>query len=380
MKATITRRPLFDAVKSVAQAAAVRTTKPALTQVRCEIRPETADRLTLSATDNEVGIRTDVFVTDARPGVVLVPPKKLQEIISEGKDAPVEIEQAGTLTGVKVAGGRFSLTGADPAEFPEVTPFDAAITSYLTVAAGPLRGALRRVIFACDKTEVTARFAVSGLLFQPEADKLIIVGTDTKRLSLDDVPAAPSKAFAPSGRSSHLLPRKACQLVLDNLPDDDAAEVRIHLAAGEALVRFEETTIQCRLLEGRFPPYRDIIPKKWACEIPLRRDALLSATRRAAVAADDESKAVDFTFGAGECRVRAESAKTGTAEIDLPLPGYAGPDLNVRLYPDYVTELLRSVDAPELLLRATDNNKPLVFVPRDGGPFLHLIMPITKET
>ena len=94
--------------------------------------------------------------------------------------------------------------------------------------------------------------------------------------------------------------------------------------------------------------------------------------------ADDDSRRVDFAFTSGSVTLTAKGAETGSGEVVMPLPDYAGPDLVIAFEPSYLTEMLRAIDGePTAMLEMTDGQKPAVFKVGDG--YLYLVMPLATN-
>src|SRR5205085_11134326 len=144
------------------------------------------------------------------------------------------------------------------------------------------------------------------------------VATDSKRLALATGPAAAVGGHGTTGGQSHIVPTKAMALLERNL-HDDAEVIRVSLRSNEVLFKTERATIYSRLVEGRFPPYREIMPKKANARIPLAVTPFMTAIRQAAIMTDDESKRVAFHFASGKPTLEAQGAATGRAEVEVGL-------------------------------------------------------------
>jgi DNA polymerase-3 subunit beta len=305
-----------------------------------------------------------------KAGAAILPPGNLIAILRESADAEVAIEATEAHTLVKTSTGKFELPAHSPDEFPDIPEIDAGGYHH-EIAAGVLKTMLRRVAFAADKKEGT-RWAVTGVLWESEKDKTRLVATDTKRLAMVDGPAVIHGA--PEGKSNYLVPSKAITLVDRNL-GDDAEPIQVALRTNGASFQTGRWLIHTKLVEGKFPPYRDIIPKKSAVKIPLDPSAFASRVRQAAIMTDDESKRVDFDFQPGKVTLKARGAETGSSEVQLTLDGFDGPGVEIAFDPQYLSEMFRAVEGePSITLEMTDNQKPAVF--RVGDNYLYLVMPM----
>ena len=375
MKLKCQRDWLLTACQLVGAAVAVRSTKPVLACMKAVAED---DALFLMATDNEIGVRYELRGVEVkRAGAAILPPGKLISILRESSDADVSLDADENGTLVRTSTGKFNLPGGNPAEFPDIPPFNDG-GNYHEINAGVLRTMIKRVAFAADKTEATARWAVTGVLWEAEGKKARLIATDTRRLALCEAPADVhgAKETKDAKTQSHLVPQKAIQL-LDRSLADDGELVRIALTANEAMFQTGRALIYSKLVEGRFPPYRDIIPKKPGMSLQIPVADFLSRVRQAAIMTDDETKRVEFSFEAGKVTLNAQGgADNGSGEVMLELPDYKGSKVEIAFNPQYLIDMLRAVDnEPTLKLEMTDGQKPAVF--RLGDDYLYLVMPLT---
>src|SRR5581483_8599957 len=283
---------------------------------------------------------------------------RLVSILRETSDDEITLDAGDEMTTIRLSTGRFELPGGDVAEFPEIPAFDDG-GKYHEVTAGVLRTLIRRTAFAADKKEST-RFAVTGVLWEAENKTVRLVATDTKRLALCEGPADVHGGSDPKGQS-HLIPLKTITLLERNLTDDGEM-VRVALKPNEALFQTERALIHTRLVEGRFPPYRSIIPKKLDIRLQVPVADFLARVRQAAIMTDEESKRVDFHFEKGQVTLTARGPETGTGEVTLALPEYAGPVVDIAFDPAYLVEMLRAIEGePTATLEMTDGQKPALF-------------------
>src|SRR5207253_10955745 len=113
-----------------------------------------------------------------------------------------------------------------------------------------------------------------------------------------------------------------------------------------------------RLVEGRFPPYRDAFPKKAVVKVPLPVPTFLAAVRQAKIMTDDDSKRVTFAFAKGKLTLEARGATTGRSKVEMPLEYDAKP-ISINFDPKFLTDMLPVLPADaELLLELVDGISP----------------------
>ena len=370
MKVTCQNDGLLAACQIAQMAVAPRTTKPILSCMKAIAHD---DALVLMATDLEVGIRYELRgIKVSRGGTAILQVGKLVNILREATGTEIPIDAGPETTRVSMRGGKYELPGGDPPEFPDVPTFDDQ-GRYHEISAGVLRTMIKRTQFAANRKDSTPRFNVNGVLWEAEPGKARLVATDTKRLALMEGPA---EVFGePDAKpASHLVPLKAIALLERNLTDD-GERIRVALKANDALFQTERATVYTRLVQGKFPMYQQIVPKKSAVKFPLNVPDFFAKVRQAAITSDDESKRVDFHFNGPKVTMQARGPETGSSEVELELPDYPGDDIAIAFDPSYLTEMFRAIDGePTAVLEMTNREKPAVF--RVGDQYMYLVMPM----
>lgn len=376
MKLTCQRDSLQMACQLVSAAVPSNTTIPALKNIKATAHD---DALMLVAYDptQGVGIRYELRgVNVQRAGSCILPKDQLIQILRESADADIHIDAGKEAVVAKTGGSKFEMLSLDVDEFPDIPAFDDG-GRYHEVTAGVLRTLIKRTAFAGDKKETTARFALTGLLWEADGKMVRLVGTDTKRLAVCEGPAT-IHGPADTVKAVHLVPLKTISLLERNLMDDNEL-VRVGLRTNDALFQTERAMIYTSLVQGKFPPYRDIISKTRkdsTIHIPLPADAFLSRVRQAAIMTDDESQRVDLAFSAGKLTMTARGANTGSSEVTLDLPEYSGPDAEIAFDPQYLVEFLRAIDGePTVTLEMSTGAKAALFT--CGADYVYLVMPLT---
>ncbi len=375
MKVTCQRDSLQMACQLVSAAVPAHTTIPALKNIKATALD---DALLLVAYDptQGVGIRYELRgVTVARAGSCILPKDQLIQILRESGDPDISLD-AGKDSIVAKAGGRYEMLSLDVDEFPDIPAFDDG-GRYHEVLASTLRAVIRRTAFAADKKDTTARFALTGVLWEAEGKTTRLVATDTKRLAVCEGPAT---VYGPADpvKAVHLVPLKAVGLLERNLLDDTEL-VRVGLRTNDALFQTAQAMIYTSLVQGKFPPYRDIIArtrKEATQKIALPVDAFLARVRQAAIMTDEDSKRVDMVFEPGLVTMRARGSNTGSSEVSLDLPEYDGPKTEIAFDPSFLIEFLRAVESePTVTLEMSAGNRAALF--QCGDEYSYLVMPLT---
>jgi DNA polymerase-3 subunit beta len=362
------------ACQLVSAAVPAHTTIPALKNIKATAQD---DALTLVAFDptQGVGIRYTLNgMTVVRAGSCILPKDQLIQILRESTDPDISLD-AGKEAIVAKAGGRYEMLSLDVNDFPDIPTFDDG-GHYHEVSAGSLRTMIKRTAFAADKKDTTAKFQLQGVLWEAEGKEARLIATDTKRLALCHGPASVYGVAEPS-KVLHIVPLKTIGILERNLTSDNEL-VRVGLRSNDAMFQTENAMIYTSLLNGKFPPYRDIISKtrKEATQrIPLPTDVFLSRVRQAAIMTDEESQRIDMTFEAGKVTMKARGAKTGSSEVSLELPEFDGPTTEIAFDPVYLVEFLRALEGePTVTLEMSTGQRAALFTCEQ---YAYLVMPLT---
>lgn len=367
MKALCPRETLLAACQLASVAVPTRDVKPILRNLKAIAE---ADGCTLLATDLELGIRIAVrSVKVSQAGEALLPAARLVAILREATDDELQIEATSESSVIRGQAAEFEMPGEDPAEFPDIPTF--ADEKYHEITAGTLREMIRRTVFAAAKE--SARYSMTGVLWEFEGNQVRLVATDGRRLAVAAGATVDHDGGDTKGQT-HVVPTKAMGL-LERILQDAQQPVRVGLRPNEALFQTERATIYTRLVEGRYPNYKEVFPKKQTAKVSLTVGPFMSAVRQAAIMTDEESKRVVFEFARKKLTLQARGADSGRSKVELPLD-YDGKDVKINFDAHFVGEMLRvlSADAP-LTLELVDGNSPAMF--RCGADYTYVVMPLT---
>ena len=367
MKARCHREGLLSAFQLANAAVPTREVKPILKNVKAIA---VDDRCTLIATDLELGIRLEVRgLTVQEPGEAMLPAARLIAILREAKDEELSIEADSNACIVRGSSLEFEMPSEDAANFPDIPVFEEE--KYHEVTAGVLREMIHRTAFAA--AAESARYSMTGVLWELEDTSLRLVATDGRRLAMTISSAKPHGDHSTKGQTP-VVPTKAMGL-LERVLQDDSEIVRVCLRPNDVLFRTDRAMIYSRLVEGRYPNYKEVFPKKTPTKIPFVVNVLASAVRQAAIMADDESKKVIFQFTKKKLTLKAQGAATGRSKVELPIE-YDGKDVNIAFNPGFLIDMLRILpNDSELTLDLVDGNTPALF--KVGSDYSYLIMPLS---
>ena len=368
MKITFNRQQMFAAFSIAAGAAPGKTPRDILRNVLMSV---TKAGVELIATDLEIGVRVMVEgAVTTSIGEAMLPTARLSSIMRELTDEVFDLEVDGDKILIKGANGKFRLTSEDPKEYPPVPEFKE--TDFYRVSGPVFRLMIRRTEFATD-TEST-RYALGGINIEFDKENVTLAATDSRRLAVStavcDIVGKPKEVT-----KATVVPSKAMRL-LERSVDPKAEFIDISVADNSVTMRAGKVTIYSRLVEGRFPRYRDVIPKKSNNIVPFSVSPFFSAVRQAQIVTDEEHRGVDFTFSESLLVIKSQ-ASVGDSSVELPIE-YGGEKMKVAFDPKYVSDFLK-VCSPEAVvdLHLIDADTAAVFRVEDS--YTYVIMPLSSD-
>ncbi len=363
------RRDLFFSQFSLASAfASSRDVRPALQNVKAIVK---GSQILLTATDGEIGARVEMeaaegFVVEEE-GEAILPARLLKKILAETKEDEVVFESEGTTLRVSGENFKFNLATCSPDDFPLVAPF--AEESYHKISTKALGETIRRTTFATDSENT--HYALGGVLFNFEADKIAAVATDGRRLAYQT--AAAESVGGHLAENQTIFPPRTLKLIERAL--GYAEEALIVAGEGRAAIKVGPLVVSSVLMEGHFPNWRAILPDKSGKKrVDFIAGSLASAVRQADVVATEKKPGVFLNFEAGKVVVSAAGEEIGDSSVQIPIV-YDDEEISLRFDSRFLNEFLSCVSADETVSFYFLADKPALFETADG--YSYVVMPLT---
>jgi DNA polymerase III subunit beta len=369
MKVHCHRPSLAAALQVVASVVPSRTPKEVLRNIKLQVADGKA---TLLATDAEIGIRCEVpGVEIEAQGETLLPAARVTAIIRELVEESVDISVTADAVRIKSDKSEFKLSAVDPSEFPPVAEFSG--DRYYAIPGNRLGDAIRRTVFATDSE--SSRYALGGVLLELGREKVVFAATDTRRLAVFETPCRFQGGGDPE-EPAPVIPTKALTLIERSIPDAES-EALVVVHPNEVLVKVGSSTIYSRLVEGRFPKYRDVIPTAGGKSVEFVVGPFYSAIRQAQIVTEEDSRGVDFRLTSGLLTLTSKSADVGQSVIQLPIV-YEGPEMAVLFDPRFIADFLRVLE-PEKQIRLDIIDAESAAVFRTEDAYTYVVMPLSRD-
>ncbi len=333
----------------------------------------TGQTLHLTASDSENTMHTAVELADTDgDGRFSIGNHDLLEAVKGFSEQPLtfDVNQETNIAKISYQNGLFSLPIESADEFPSAQPVGDQATT-IVISSQLLGDNINRSIFATAQDEL--RPVMNGIYFDLTADGLAVVASDGHKLVRNKIYSITSEVPA-----SFILPKKPASL-LKALLSKDGGDVTVRFDDRNAEINYGDGTIQCRLIEGRYPNYNSVIPQNNPNELRADRVGLLAALRRVQPFANDSSNLIRFHVEGSMLQLDAEDydfSKTATERMNCD---YNGQPMSIGFKGSSFIEVLSNLDCPEVIIQLADPSRAGLVLPSEqpeGQDVLMLMMPM----
>ena len=364
MKATVQTKDILEAVQKVQTVVSTKSTLSILSNVLIETMD---NALVLTATDLQVGIRCKCEARLKKEGASTIPAKTLFAILRELPEGEVTLEiNEKDIASITCGESYFRILGISKDEFPKLPEF--LDKESFAVGQALLKNMLRKTIYAVARED--NRYALMGMDFIIANHVLTFVSTDGRRLSKISAELGADVKL----KRDFIVPLKAVDELQKMLGEE--GDVRIFLAKNQVAFQLDGVLLVSRLIDGTFPDYERVIPESSPEKVELDRRECFHMVRRAALLASDQTNLVRLAFSKGQLVMTSSSPELGEARVSMPAK-YEGKDVEIAFNPDFLKDVLSSMDEDVIHIELTDSLSPGVV--RGEGTFLHVLMPMRLQ-
>ena len=368
MKFTIEKSELLSLVGRTQNVVEKRNTMPVLVNVLIEAKD---DSIKVFATNLEVSLTAEAKAKVTTPGKAAVSAKNLFDIIKELPDGMVEIVKTDN-NWVKVTQGKsvFNLVGISPEEYP-VFPSHST-KDFMEIETKVFTNMVAKTIYSVSTDET--RYHLNGVYFErlpgSKANEYLMVATDGHRLSLVNS----IKGDQQGQTEGVIIPRKGLSEIYKLL---EGAEDTFKMAieGSQLIVISKNTVLMVRLIEGKYPNYRQLIPQNLSQTVKVGREKLLSSLKRVSLLSNQKSKGVTLNFNDGKLEITSNNPELGDAKEEISVD-YSGKELKIGFNAKYIMDVLNSIDDEEVDLNLKDQLSPGVVRPQADSNYTCVIMPM----
>ncbi|UXP32522.1 DNA polymerase III subunit beta [Reichenbachiella agarivorans] len=333
---------------------------------------EIADgKLTITASDLQTSIITELEVEAKENGNIAVPSKILLETLRNLPEQPVtfSIDENTYSIEINSDNGRYKLSGENATDFPKVPTVSDG--SAVNISSHVLGNAINNTILATSNDEL--RPAMTGVYLNLSDTNTTFVATDGHRLIRYRRVDIASDAGA-----SMIIPRKALTLLRTTLPSANT-NVNVEYNVSNAFFKFDGIRMVCRLIDERFPDYENVIPSNNENAMTIDRLELLGSLKRIAIYANKTTHQVRLKIAGSELVISSEDLDFSNEANERLSCDHDGGDIEIGFNGKFLIEMLANIDATQVTMKFSEPNKAGLIFPVDSDEnedLLMLVMPV----
>ncbi len=368
MEFKVSRSEMLNGLSLIQSIVEKKTTMPILTNVLIEAKKKT---ISVTATDLEVGINGTFKADVLKEGKIAIHAKNLYDIFRELPEDNISFSVGdGNWVTIKCGSSNFKIVGLSPDEFPslptkgtgDVRKFDGELLTEM----------IQKASFAMSNDET--RYNLNGIFLDniesPDGLNMRMVATDGHRLSIVERKINGEK---PSIKGV-IVPRKGV-MELKRLAENSADIIELWMDSKHLIAYKGNVTLVIRLIDGQFPPFEQVVPKKAKRVVSVEKAVLVGALRRVSVLSSDRARGVKFSFSPKNLDIFASNPGLGEAHEEISSK-YKGEFFEVGFNAKYMLDALNVIDDEEAVLQLGDETTPCLIQSETDRGFTHVIMPM----
>jgi DNA polymerase-3 subunit beta len=370
MKFIVSSDILLKQLQVISGALQSSTPLPILENFLFELSP---DSLKVSASDLETTMTTVLSVDSKESGRVAVPAKILLETLKTFGVTPLtfKVQKDSFQVEINSSDGKFKLTGLNAEDFPKLPVIDKPST--IEMPSDVLSEAITHTLFATGTDDL--RPVMTGVFCQFGQEGATFVATDAHRLvryRRADIRSAKETAF--------IMPKKPLGLLKASLPSA-STQVKIDYNESNAFFSFENVSLICRLIDGRYPNYEAVIPLDNPNRMEIDRQSFLNSIRRVSIFSNKTTHQVKFRIAGSQVDISAEDVDFGNDANERLNCTYDGKDIEIAFNARFLQDMLNNIQSEHVQLELSLPNRAGLLSPpkAEADPhadLLMLVMPV----
>lgn len=370
MEFTIEKELLSTNLKIVEKTTVVRGIQPVLSNILIEA---TADNyIKFSATDLDINIVSKTVASVKEEGKITLPAKKLSEIASRLSNKPVtfSLNEETNIMNISCGNSKFELIGISADEFPAVvTEEELKEKECVEMELTPFIKSIKHTAFSAANYE--NRNIISGVFCSISKENLEMAATDGNRLTriVETIKNEQDTDI------SCVIPSKTLQEFLRIASFLNEEKICLFIEKTKITFKTSNLIMTSRLLEGEYPPYKQLIPQSCEKNAVVNREEMIEALERVSVMVNERTNIVKFIFGENTLFLKADTPDAGLSEDSIPAE-FSGEELTIAFNYKYVLDSLKIMDSEKIKVGLGGSLSATLFRPDSEDDYLCLIMPI----
>lgn len=364
MELSVTQENLSKALSNVGRVASSKAGLPILSNIL--LRTD-GNRLLVAATNLEIASTQYVGAKVVTPGAITIPARLVTDFVSSLPKGTVELKVQDNHLTLSSDGYNSVINGVIADEFPELPTIDETSSVQYSINVADFKQAVSQTIVTSSND--STRPVLTGVFWHSFEGYLYLAATDGYRLSERRLVETKSEVAA-------IIPTSTLQEVLRTI-SDDVSEVDMLFDETQVRFRVGESEVTSRLIDGNFPPYRELIPATSETTMVLDTSEFVRVTKIAGLFARDSGGSVTLTADKENQALSIHSIASELGENTSKTSAEVTSDGQVTLNSRYISEALSAIDGDKVEFRFSGKLAPCVLTAKvKDVNYKHIIMPL----
>jgi len=384
MELSCTKENLKKAIFNIEKISNKQTSLPILKNIMLRAKD---GKLFFYATNLEIGIICNIRAKVIKDGEFSVPARLLSDFVNNlpDKNDNLEISLAeGSFLNIISEQYNAKIKGLSCEDFPIIPkPSEEYMIS---VDNSILKHSLSRVLNCVSNNDTRIEFTGVNMFF--EDDSLFFAATDGFKLAESRIELKGDEINMEKTENikndSVIIPVGAL-FELNRVIGNESGKTEILIENNQIFFSVnEEVQIVSKLINGKYPNYRQIIPSGFSTEMVINKDELLKSIKIASVFTSSNSKEVSLNIDSVNetLLIESEFQDLGENKIELKPIKIQGENQSIVLNPKYIMDGLNLISSSEVLVLLNDNTSPIAFKSIDDNKvdenYIYIMMPVKK--
>lgn len=316
--------------------------------------------LEVTASDKEITMKTSIAVETSGAedeGRIAVPARQLNDLLKELPDQPLTIRTISDNQFECIwSSGSSTLPFFNPDDYPECKSVEEGFKTVVFTGASLVDGISKTIYASSDEDN---RPVMNSIFFDIKPEAATLVASDLQKLTCytaDDVKAAEPCSFILNKRHA---------AILKSVIGRDVEEITIEFDSKTVIFKFDNTTVICSLVVGKYPDYRTIIPQNNSNILRINRLVLLNTVRRISVCSPKGSNHIKFDLTPGSLEISAQDPGFEIAAHEKVSCQYDGSELTIGFKSTHIIEMLSNMSCDEVVMKFVDKRRSALLQPSE---------------
>ena len=275
---------------------------------------------------------------------------------------------------IQTKDSQFYIFGLNPEDFLVFAPVEAK--KFQKVPVEDFLDIVEKTLYSVSLDE--SRYHLTGVFCESfsKSSTYHFAATDGHRLAAFSLSLAGD--FISFDEEGIIIPKKGLQEIKRMISlSEEGENFEFAVEKSRIVIKFKRKTLFIRLIDGKFPNYKLLIPQDKGTAIILNREEFLAALRRVSVLTNDRFRAINFLFQNGKLKLEVSVPEVGegTALVNCNYKKEEG--LKARFNSRYILDVINVLTEEDVKLFIKSKDKPMTITGKGNEKYTSVVMPMS---